>query len=161
MRSIRLHLTIPGRSATAVYTTLAELGRDLKCHPGACHIVVSGTPETGARCTWEANFRQGVLSWVKEGPVEMWPRDGNVALFDGSWSCVDDGSGAAVTFAARLDMGVAASPAGAFDAAILENMAVRAFIDDAMVIMSCLFDGNVRVDDMVIQGHEPPVFSAA
>lgn len=149
MRSIRLHLTIQGHTSTSVYATLADLGRDLDCRVGADHFVVSGSPDTGAIEGWESNFRCGVLRWFKEDSFDP----GDIAVFEGSWSCVDDGGDTAVTFAARLDVGVP-HPA-------VESRAVRAFLDDALVILSCLFDGNVRVDDVVIQAHDLDVLTVA
>ncbi len=154
MRSVRLHLTIENRSSAAVYTTLADLGRDLDCRPRASHFVVSGSAADPAARGWESNFHCGVLRWFKDDPITVSRAAGpDIALFEGSWSCVDDGDDTAVTFAARLDMGIP-HPA-------VETAAIRAFIDDAVVILGCLFDGNVRVDDVVIQAHEPVAFSMA
>jgi hypothetical protein len=152
MRTIRLHLTIPDQSAARVYATLADLGRALDYSPTTGHVELAGTTYRGTATRWEANFRQGVLRWVNEGLPDLRPRFRDIDVFDGSWSCVDDGSDTAVTFAARLDLGTP-SPGDE-----LETMAVGAFIDDAMVIVSCLFDGSVRVDDIVIQEHQ---YSAA
>jgi hypothetical protein len=157
MRTIRLHLTIPDQSAALVYATLADLGRTLDYSPTACHVEISGATDTSATARWEANFRQGVLRWVNEGLPDLRPRYRDIDVFDGSWSCVDDGGDTAVTFAARLDLGTP-SPGGELETDDFETMAVGAFIDDAMVIMSGLFDGSVRVDDIVIQEHQ---YSAA
>jgi hypothetical protein len=152
VRSIRLHLTIQGQPSAAVFTTLATVGRDFDCRPRASHFVVSGSADTGAGNGWESHFRCGVLQWFKEDSPSF-GRTSDIALFEGSWSCVDDGDDTAVTFAARLDVGIP-HPA-------VETAAVRAFIDDAVVILACLFDGNVRVDDVVIQAQEPLAFSMA
>jgi hypothetical protein len=152
VRSIRLHLTIQGQPSAAVYTTLATIGRDLHCRARASHFVVSASADAGTGDGWESHFRCGVLQWFKEDSSSF-GRASDIALFEGSWSCVDDGDDTAVTFAARLDIGIP-HPA-------VETAAVRAFIDDAVVILACLFDGNVRVDDVVIQAHEPLAFSMA
>lgn len=77
MRSIRLHLTIPGQAATAVYTTLADVLRPVEVD----------TTDLGAR---QIHVRQS----ENEG-----------APFEGAWSCVPDGNDTAVTFAAWMDMG--------------------------------------------------------
>jgi hypothetical protein len=148
MRSIRLHLTIPGQPPAMVYRTLADVGQELGCYPGDCHVVISGAPDMGTMADWEASFRRGELHWGTENEVAVRPESGEVSVFDGSWSCVEDGDGTAVTFAARLDLGIA-PPADA-----IETLAVQALVDDAVSIVAALFGGNVRVDDVVIQPHE-------
>lgn len=156
MRSIRLHLTIQGQPSAAVYTTLATVSRDLECRPRASHFVVAGSGASADLYGWESNFRCGVLHWFREDGVTdnaLGPRSSDIALFEGCWSCVDDGHDTAVTFAARLDVGIP-HPA-------VETRAVRAFLDDALVILSCLFDGNIRVDDVVIQAQDPDVLTAS
>ncbi len=77
-------------------------------------------------------------------------RSGDQAtVVEGSWSCVDDGPDTAVTFAARLDMGDPACPDP------VEPVAVRTLVDDTVALVAGLFPGRVRVDDVVIQAHQP------
>jgi len=155
MRSIRLHLTILGRPAAEVYATLSDLGDQLGCRPGDFRVMISAGPETGAPPPqWEANFRRGVLQWGTGTEIPRRTAAGAGSVFDGAWSCVDDGDGTAVTFAARIDLGIAARAGAA------ETRAVRALIDDAVGRLSGLFDGNVRVDDVVIQSQENAVSAA-
>jgi hypothetical protein len=80
-----------------------------------------------------------VSRWDSTGP------DGR--QFVGSWSCVDDGCDTALTFAGRLDMGTVPVTGAS------EPQAVRTLIDDTVATVTSLFDGNVRVDDVVIQAH--------
>jgi ribosome-associated toxin RatA of RatAB toxin-antitoxin module len=166
MRHVRLNLTVPDRPATAVYRTLADFGRYPDFSPAVRSVVVVGPtgsagsppggPGTAAVSRWEVNFRRGVLRWVEEdtfdpsrNQIHFRQLEGDIALFDGSWSCVDDGADTVVTFAARLDMGIPSL------ADALEPIAVRTLIDNTVAIVSGLFEGNARVDDVVIQADEP------
>lgn len=66
---------------------------------------------------------------------------------DGSWSCVDDGAETALTLAACFDLG-ATSQAGASEPRVAMSL-----IDDTVARLAGLFEGKVRVDDVVIQMH--------
>jgi len=147
MRSIRLHLTIPDRPAALVYATLADLGHALEGCDG--RVVISADPKTEMASEVEANFRRGVLRWGADNTITSGPDAAAVSVSEGQWSCVDAGDGTAVSFAARVDLGLP------FSSNARETMAVRALIDDAVAIMSGLFGGDVRVDDVVIQPSEP------
>jgi ribosome-associated toxin RatA of RatAB toxin-antitoxin module len=156
MRSIRLQLTLPGRRAAAAYSTLADLGRYPEFSPAVRSVAVSGTSATTSVSQWEVNFRRGVLRWVEEDTfdadrhqIHFRQLEGDVAVFDGSWSCVDDGADTVVTFAARLDMGIPSL------ADALEPIAVRTVIDNTIAIVSGLFGDDVRVDDVVTEALQP------
>ncbi|MDQ6615516.1 MAG: hypothetical protein M3083_12425 [Actinomycetota bacterium] len=125
MRSIRLHLTVLGRPADAVYTSLADLGHYFEA-------------------SYETSSHQ----------IRRWQPQSDVGRFDGSWSCVADGADTAVTFAARLDMGIPPR------ADALEPTTARTFIDSTVAMVSGVFEGGIRVDDVVIQGHEPATVAA-
>jgi hypothetical protein len=114
MRTIRLHLTIPGEGPDAVAVTLAGLD-----------------------------------------PVELATAGSAVTVSESSWSCVDNGDSTAVTFAARVDFGAASRVAPS------ETAAAQALVDQALRMASILFDGRLRVDDVVVQGHCPPALSVA
>ncbi|MGH9124562.1 MAG: hypothetical protein ACRDZ8_07530 [Acidimicrobiales bacterium] len=143
MRSVRLHLTIPGKPSAEVYEVMSDLGHDLGWAPDP--IPVLGGDPGG----WEVGFRHGLLHWVTD--CEPGRQDRAVSVFDGSWSCVDDGPGTAVTFAARFDLGDPGAEA--------ETLAVRALIDDAVGVVAGMFEGDIRVDDVVIQPTRPAALS--
>lgn len=125
MRSIQLHLTIPDRTAAAVYTILASAGA-----PGA-----SGSPQAAMLSDWPA------------GSPDLDRTGHGMAVFGRSWSCVDDGVETAVTFATRLDLGDRSQ------ADTSEPRAALTLVDDTVATLSGLFEGKVRVDDIVIQAQ--------
>jgi len=146
MRSVQLHLTIPGRPSAEVYQALSDLGADLGWAPDPVPLPDGGDPKG-----WEIGLPYGLLQWVTDsepGDVEH-----PVSVFDGSWSCVDDGPATAVTFAAHLDVALSHGDA--------ETLAVRSFLDDAVSLVAGMFDGALRVDDVVIQPTPPSALSVA
>ena len=61
----------------------------------------------------EVAFRNGLLCWTAEDTFDVAIHhigfrllEGDIAVFDGSWTCADVGDDTAVTFAARLDLGI-------------------------------------------------------
>ena len=113
MRNVRLRLHVPHKSASDVYATLADFER----YPALCDAVqnVAITETAGDRTVsqWEVTFRAGLLRWTEEdtfdpGALTITFRqlEGDIAVFDGSWQCVDAAQGSEVLFTARLDMGI-------------------------------------------------------
>lgn len=88
-------------------------------------------------------------------PVALAAAGRAVTVSESSWSCVDNGDGAAVTFAARVDFGEASRFAPS------ETAAAQVLVDEALRMASILFDDHLRVDDVVVQGHRPPALSVA
>ena len=89
---------------------------------------------------WEVNFRAGLLRWTEEdtfdpGALSITFRqlEGDIAVFDGSWECLDAAQGCEIVFSARLDMGIPSL------ADALEPIAVRALIDNVVSIVCGLF----------------------
>ena len=85
---------------------------------------------------WEVTFRAGLLRWTEEdtfdpGALSITFRqlEGDVAVFDGSWQCVDAAPGSEIVFSARLDMGIPSL------ADALEPIAVRTLIDNIVSIV--------------------------
>src|SRR5881227_3891531 len=100
MRTIRLRLHVPHQSASDVYATLANFER----YPQLCDAVqkVAVTKVSGRRIVseWEVTFRAGLLRWTEEdtfdpGALTITFRqlEGDIAVFDGSWRCVDAAQG--------------------------------------------------------------------
>ena len=113
MRTVRLRLHVPHKSASQVYARLADFGR----YPELCDAVqsVAVTQVSGnhAVSRWEVTFRAGLLRWTEEdtfdpGALSITFRqlEGDIAVFDGSWACLDAAPGSQVVFSARLDMGI-------------------------------------------------------
>jgi ribosome-associated toxin RatA of RatAB toxin-antitoxin module len=158
MRIIRLRLHVPGTPASDVYATLADFER----YPALCEAVqnVAITETSGNRTVsqWEVTFRAGLLRWTEEdtfdpGALTITFRqlEGDVAVFDGSWQCVDAGQGSEVLFSANLDLGIP----GLADA--LEPIAARTLIANIISIVR----GLVGSADLVASDVEVPVGSAS
>jgi Polyketide cyclase / dehydrase and lipid transport len=85
---------------------------------------------------WEVTFRVGLLRWTEQdtfdpGALSITFRqlDGDIAVFDGSWQCVDATPGSEIVFSARLDMGIPSL------ADALEPIAVRTLSDNIVTIV--------------------------
>ncbi len=113
MRAVRLRLHVPYKSASDVFAALADFER----YPILCDAVqdvaVTEVSENLTVSRWEVTFRAGLLRWTEEdtfdpGALSITFRqlEGDVAVFDGSWKCVDAASGSEIVFSARLDMGI-------------------------------------------------------
>ena len=158
MRAVRLRLHVPHKSASDVYATLADFER----YPLLCEAVQSVTvTEVSDNVTvsaWEVTFRAGLLRWTEEdtfdsGTLTITFRqlDGDIAVFDGSWRCVEAGPGSEVVFCARLDMGIPSL------ADALEPIAARTLIDNVVSIVR----GLVGVVELAESGIEVPAGSAS
>jgi ribosome-associated toxin RatA of RatAB toxin-antitoxin module len=158
MRTVRLRLHVPLKPASDVYTTLADFAR----YPELCDAVQSvaliAASENSAVSRWEVNFRAGLLRWTEEdvfdpGALSITFRqlEGDIAVFDGSWKCVDTAQGSEILFSARLDMGIPSL------ADALEPIAVRTLIDNIASIVR----GLVGSAELVASDVAVPVGSAS
>jgi ribosome-associated toxin RatA of RatAB toxin-antitoxin module len=158
MRTVRLRLHVPHKPASDVYATLANFER----YPTLCEAVQSvAVTEVSGRLTvsqWEVTFRAGLLRWTEEdtfdpGTLTITFRqlNGDIAVFDGSWQCVDAAQGSEVLFSARLDMGIPSL------ADALEPIAARTLIGNIISIVR----GLVGSAELVASGIEVPVGSVS
>jgi ribosome-associated toxin RatA of RatAB toxin-antitoxin module len=158
MRTVRIRLQVPHKSASDVYATLADFER----YPVLCEAVQSvAVTEVSENLTvshWEVTFRAGLLRWTEEdafdpGALTITFRqlDGDIAVFDGSWRCVDAGPGSEVVFCARLDMGIPSL------ADALEPIAARTLIDNIVSIVR----GLVGAAELAESAIEVPAGSAS
>ena len=158
MRSVRLRLHVPNRSASDVYATLADFER----YPVLCDAVrsvaVTGVSENLTVSRWEVTFRAGLLRWTEQdtfdaGALSITFRqiEGDVAVFDGSWQCSDAVQGSEIVFSARLDMGIPSL------ADALEPIAVRTLTDNIVAIVR----GLVGSADLVASDVAVPVGSGS
>ena len=136
MRTIRLRLHVPHKSASDVYATLADFERYPKLSDAVQSVAVTEVSENRTVSTWEVTFRAGLLRWTEEDTfdpavlsITFRQLDGDVALFDGSWECADAEQGSEIVFSARLDMGIPSL------ADALEPIAVRTLIDNIVSIV--------------------------
>ena len=113
MRSVRLRLHVPHKSANDVYATLADFERYPELSDAVQSVAVTEVSENHTVSHWEVTFRAGLLRWTEEdtfdpGALSITFRqlEGDAAVFDGSWQCVDAVPGSEIVFAARLDMGI-------------------------------------------------------
>jgi ribosome-associated toxin RatA of RatAB toxin-antitoxin module len=158
MRTICLRLHVPRMSASDVYATLT----DFEQYPLLCDAVQSvAVTEKSEHLTvsqWEVTFRAGLLRWTEEdtfdpGALTITFRqlEGDVAVFEGSWQCVDAAQGSEVLFSARLDLGIPSL------ADALEPIAGRTLIANIVSIVRGLVGGA----ELVASDMEIPVGSAS
>jgi ribosome-associated toxin RatA of RatAB toxin-antitoxin module len=158
MRTVRLRLHVPHKSASDVYTTLASF----ELYPTLCdavqNVIVTKVSGNVTVSQWEVTFRAGLLCWTEEDTfdpgtltIAFRQLEGDIAVFDGSWQCVEAAQGSEVLFFARLDLGIPSL------ADALEPIAVRTLIANIVSIVRGLV-GNA---ELVVSETEVPVGSAA
>jgi ribosome-associated toxin RatA of RatAB toxin-antitoxin module len=158
MRSVCLRLHVPNQSASDVYATLADFER----YPALCDAVrsVAIIERSGSRTVskWEVTFRAGLLRWTEEDTfdpaalsITFRQLDGDIAVFDGSWRCLDRQGrdtatrGTEIAFGARLDMGIPSL------ADALEPIAVRTLVDNIVSIVRGLVgDAELVESDIAV-----------
>jgi ribosome-associated toxin RatA of RatAB toxin-antitoxin module len=156
MRTIRLRLHVPDKPAGDVYATLADFER----YPTLCDAVQNVTVTTVSEhrivSQWDVTFRAGLLRWTEEDTfdpgalaITFHQLEGDIAVFDGSWQCVDAAQGSEVLFSADLDLGIPSL------ADALEPIAVRTLIANIISIVRGLV-GNA---ELVASDTEVPVGS--
>ena len=158
MRIVRLRLHVPDKSASDVYATLADFERYPELSDAVQSVAVTEVSENVTVSHWEVTFRAGLLRWTEEdtfdpGALSITFRqlEGDIALFDGSWECVDATHGSEIVFSARLDMGIPSL------ADALEPIAARTLIDNIVSIVR----GLVGRADLVASDVAVPVGSAS
>jgi ribosome-associated toxin RatA of RatAB toxin-antitoxin module len=136
MRTVCLRLHVPHKSASEVYATLADFERYPELSDAVRSVAVTEVSENLTVSSWEVTFRAGLLRWTEEdmfdpGTLSITFRqlEGDIAIFDGSWQCVDATPGSEILFSARLDMGIPSL------ADALEPIAVRTLIDNIVSIV--------------------------
>jgi len=154
VRTIRLRLHVPDKPASDVYATLADFER----YPTLCDAVqkvtVTERSENRTVSQWEVTFRAGLLRWTEEdtfdpGALTITFRqlEGDVAVFDGSWQCVDAARGSEILFSADLDLGIPSL------ADALEPIAARTLIANIISIVR----GLVGSAELIASDTEIPV----
>jgi ribosome-associated toxin RatA of RatAB toxin-antitoxin module len=140
MRSVRLRLQVPHTSANVAYATLADFERYPELCDAVRNVAITEISDNRTVSQWEVKFRAGLLRWTEEdtfdpGALSITFRqlEGDIAVFDGSWECLDAAQGCEIVFSARLDMGIPSL------ADALEPIAVRALIDNIVSIVRGLF----------------------
>ena len=150
MRIVELVIEVPGRTATEVYDALADFERYPDLAEAVNSVDVTRVAENLTRSSWEVKFRNGLLRWVEEDTFDPAARtiafrqlEGDVAVFDGSWRCLNHGADARIAFQARLDMGIPSL------ADALEPIAARTLVENTVDIVSGLLDGAVLRESAV------------
>ena len=136
MRTVRLRLHVPHKPPGDVYTTLADFERYPELSDAVQNVAVTEVSENLTVSCWEVTFRAGLLRWTEEdtfdpGTLSITFRqlEGDIALFDGSWTCLDAAQGSEIVFSARLDMGIPSL------ADALEPIAVRTLTGNIVSIV--------------------------
>jgi ribosome-associated toxin RatA of RatAB toxin-antitoxin module len=155
MRSVHITFTVPARSLDEVYATLADFEQYPRLSPAVREVSVVDVDADTTMSRWEVNFRNGILRWTEEDTfdrahhrIDFRQLDGDIAAFDGSWSCTNVGDQVTVEFAARVDLGIPSL------ADALEPIATRTLIANTIAIVTGLFGPTVQVD---ATGDEPAV----
>ncbi len=140
MRTVRLRLHVPHKSANEAYATLADFERYPELSDAVRYVAVTEVSENRTVSQWEVTFRAGLLCWTEEdtfdpGALSITFRqlEGDIAVFHGSWECLDAAPGSEIVFSARLDMGIPSL------ADALEPIAMRTLIDNIVSIVRGLF----------------------
>ena len=136
MRTVRLRLHVPHKSASEVYATLADFERYPDLSDAVRSVAVTQVSENLTVSRWEVTFRAGLLRWTEEDTfdpaalsITFRQLEGDIAVFDGSWTCADAAPGSEIVFCARLDMGIPSL------ADALEPIAVRALTGNIVSIV--------------------------
>jgi uncharacterized membrane protein len=136
MRMVRLRLHVPDQPASDVYETLADFERYPDLSDAVQSVAVTEVSGNHTVSHWEVTFRAGLLRWTEEDTfdpaalsITFRQLEGDAAVFDGSWQCVDAVPGSEIVFSARLDMGIPSL------ADALEPIAVRTLIDNIVSIV--------------------------
>ncbi len=158
MRTVRLRLYVPHKSASDVYQTLADFERYPDLSDAVQNVAVTEVSENLTVSRWEVTFRAGLLRWTEEDTfdpsalsITFRQLEGDIAVFDGSWECVDVAPGSEILFSARLDMGIPSL------ADALEPIAVRTLTDNIISIVRAL----VGHAELVAGDATAPVGSAS
>jgi len=158
MRTVRLRLHVPHKSASDVYATLTNF----ELYPTLCdavqNVVVTERSGNLTVSQWEVTFRAGLLRWTEEDTfdpgtltIAFRQLEGDIAVFDGSWQCVEAAQGSEVLFSAQLDLGIPSL------ADALEPIAARTLIANIISIVR----GLVGSAELVTSDMEAPVGSAS
>jgi len=158
MRLVHLRLHVPDKPASDVYRTLADFERYPELSDAVRSVAVTKVSENLTVSNWEVTFRAGLLRWTEEDTFDPGARtitfrqlEGDVAVFDGSWQCVDAAApGSEIMFSARLDMGIPSL------ADALEPIAVRTLSDNIVSIVRGLVgSAELVASDVAVPAAAP------
>jgi len=152
MRTVRLRLHVPHKAASQVYAALADFERYPELCDAVKNVAVTEVSENLIVSAWEVTFRAGLLRWTEQdtfdpGALSITFRqlEGDVAVFDGSWKCVDAAQGSEIVFSARLDMGIPSL------ADALEPIAVRTLVDNiASIVRGLVGSAELVASDVAV-----------
>jgi ribosome-associated toxin RatA of RatAB toxin-antitoxin module len=157
MRIVRLQLHVPHRSAGDVYATLADFERYPQLSQAVRSVAVTEVSQNRTVSAWEVTFRAGLLRWTEEDTFDPGARsitfrqlEGDIAIFEGSWLCLDNPPGSEILFSAQLDMGIPSL------ADALEPIAARTLIDNTVLIVRGLVGrAELVVSDVAVPEVSP------
>jgi ribosome-associated toxin RatA of RatAB toxin-antitoxin module len=146
MRTVHRHFIVPARAPADVYATIADFARYPQHSEAVRSVSISAGDDDRSLSSWEVNFRNGIMRWVEEdtfdpatGRIDFRQVEGDMAAFDGAWTCEAHGANVLVTFTARFDLGIPSL------ASALEPIAVRTLVANTIAIVTGLFGADVRV----------------
>jgi ribosome-associated toxin RatA of RatAB toxin-antitoxin module len=149
VRTVKLDFIVPSATTQDVYATVADFARYPEHSSAIRHVDVVPKDADSSLSSWEVNFRSGILRWIEEDRFDPVRRhidfrqvEGDMAVFEGAWNCASEGSDVAMTFFARLDLGIPSL------ADALEPIATRTLVTNTIAIVTGLFGDTVRVRDV-------------
>jgi len=163
MRTVLLRLHVPGKTASDVYQTLADFERYPELSDAVRSVAVTEVSQNRTVSQWEVTFRAGLLRWTEEDTLDpsaltitFHQLEGDIAVFDGFWQCVDAAQGSEVLFCATLDMGIPSL------ADALEPIAARTLTDNIVSIVRGLVGGaELIASDVAVPAPAPARLGSA
>ena len=158
MRTVRLRLHVPHKSASQVYATLADFERYPELCDAVRSVAVTQVSQNLTVSQWEVTFRAGLLRWTEQDTfdpsalsITFRQLQGDIAVFDGSWTCSDAAQGSEIVFSARLDMGIPSL------ADALEPIAARTLTGNIVAIVRGLFGrAELLASDVAVPAGSAP-----
>ncbi|MFF2554892.1 type II toxin-antitoxin system RatA family toxin [Nocardia sp. NPDC058058] len=145
MRTIDLHLVAPAIDSVLAYSRISDFARYPEFTDTVVSVEVGSVDVERVESTWTVKFRRGLLRWTEvdtfdpeQGVIDFEQTSGDFAEFNGSWRVRAHGSGTAVNFTARFDLGMPSL------SEILDPVAESALRENITVILTGLL-GEVTI----------------
>jgi ribosome-associated toxin RatA of RatAB toxin-antitoxin module len=147
--SVVLDADVPGWQADDVFARVADFARYPQLTAAVRKVTIEDDGAEGLVSTWEVNFRKGILVWTERDQIDRDSRrieftqtKGDFAMFTGTWTVEETGTGTRVRFASRFDLGIASL------ASLVDPVACRALRDSVHDILKGLFGEEISIHDI-------------
>lgn len=150
MRYVTVTATASGRTAADLYPIICDFPAYADVTDAVLAVTEDDLGDGRTGCTWEVQFRRGVLKWSEEDRfdptrhrVDFALIEGDLDGFVGHWQLDDEDGGCRISFACEFDMGIPTL------AHVIEPIAEQTLRENVALILRGLFD-DVVIDDGVI-----------